>query len=116
MIGSQMIPDTSLTVPQHVGGMLTSVAATTAVRMHVKDAGRGVGPRSSGLILLQKSIQLYNPSTSHTRPEWWVVEPLQLYSPLQPSTALYSYTAIHRSTVYSLYNTPQGHGSQNHAH
>ena len=35
-------------------------------------------------------------------------EALQLYSPLQPSTALYSYTAIHPLHSTTLYNTPQG--------
>ena len=58
---------------------------------------------------VQVSLQLYNPSTWSTRRYTLPAEALQLYSPLQPSTALYSSTALHPLQYTTLYSTPQ-HG------
>ena len=52
------------------------------------------------------------PSTSDTPCDKRAPEALQLYSPLQPSTALYSSTALHALQYTSLYNHPQGEDDQ----
>jgi hypothetical protein len=84
------------------------------VRGRPRDLASGSGSQSLHVVyiavwlwytLIQDYLQMYNPSTSDAPFDMGLIEPLQLYSPLQPSTAIQLYIAL--QTVYILYNHPQ---------
>ena len=93
LIGSLVVSDTPMTVPEHVGGQLTSVVAQKWSGCIVRVVGEARIPAVwlyslySNLYILYNPIHAPHPSTCPSQ---------RLYS----STAFYSSTALHPSTLY----------------
>ena len=84
---SLMAPGTSMTVPKHVGAMLTFGAPKTWSGVHDPS---GVGTPRVPPPPLHVFLHQFRPSTSTSPLDMGVVEPLQLLYSFTASTALYS--------------------------